>query len=147
MSWFLGFILINVLVILVWVLFLVFFKLLIIKVLVYFMFWLVLMGLIYGILLVVVMGFGVFYLEVGFLFEGVQVLFDYFNGVLIGWLYYLVFDLFVGVWIVCDVQCCEILYIVIVFCLFGVFLFGLVGLLFYVMIWFFLGKGFFFDEC
>lgn len=146
MSWSLGFTLINALVIPAWALLLVLPKSPITKALVHSMFWPVLMGSIYGTLLVAAMGFGVSHPEAGFSFEGVQALFDHPNGVLIGWSHYLVFDLFVGAWIARDAQRREISHIVTVPCLLGAFLFGPVGLLLYAMIRFFSGKGFSLDE-
>ena len=146
MSWSLGFTLINALVIPAWALLLVLPKSPITKALVHSLFWPVLMGSIYGTLLVAAMGFGVSHPEAGFSFEGVQALFDHPNGVLIGWSHYLVFDLFVGAWIARDAQRREISHIVTVPCLLGAFLFGPVGLLLYAMIRFFSGKGFSLDE-
>ncbi len=146
MSWSLGFTLINALVIPAWALLLVLPKSPITKALVHSMFWPVLMGSIYGALLVAAIGFGVSHPEAGFSFEGVQALFDHPNGVLIGWSHYLVFDLFVGAWIARDAQRREISHIVTVPCLLGAFLFGPVGLLLYAMIRFFSGKGFSLDE-
>ena len=142
MSWDLGFTLINASVIPAWALLLVLPKSPITKALVHSMFWPVLLGAVYGALLIGALFFGLSHPEAGFSFTGVQALFDHPNGVLIGWSHYLVFDLFVGAWIARDAQRREISHLTTVPCILGAFLFGPVGLLLYAIIRFVSGKGF-----
>ena len=146
MSWDLGYNLINALVVPAWALLLVLPKSPITKSLVHSMLWPVLLGSIYGALLIGAMGFGLSHPDAGFSFEGVQALFDHPNGILVGWTHYLVFDLFVGAWIARDARRLEISHIVTVPCLLGAFLFGPVGLLLYALIRLFSGKGFSLNE-
>ncbi len=146
MSWELGYNVINALVVPAWALLLVLPRSPITKALVHSMLWPVLMGVIYTVLLIGSMFFGLSHPDAGFSFTGVQALFDHPNGLLVGWTHYLVFDLFVGAWIVRDAQRREISHIVTVPCLLGAFLFGPVGLLLYAMIRVFSGKGFSLDE-
>ena len=146
MSWEMGYSVINALVLPAWALLLVLPKSPITRALVHSMFWPVLMGTIYGVLLVAAMFFGLSHPDAGFSFEGVQALFDHPNGLLTGWTHYLVFDLFVGAWIARDAQRREISHLSTIPCLIGAFLFGPVGLLLYAVIRFVSGKGFSLDE-
>ena len=146
MSWDLGYNLINALVVPAWALLLVLPKSPITKALVHSMLWPILLGSIYGALLIGSMFFGLSHPDAGFSFAGVQALFDHPNGILIGWTHYLVFDLFVGAWIARDAQRLGISHIVTIPCLLGAFLFGPVGLLLYAIVRVFSGKGFSLNE-
>ena len=102
MSWELGYNLINALVVPAWALLLVLPKSPITKAPVHSMLWPVMMGLIYTVLLIGSMFFGLAHPDAGFSFTGVQALFDHPNGLLIGWTHYLALDLFAGLWIARD---------------------------------------------
>ena len=65
---------------------------------------------------------------------GVSAFFSHPNGVLIGWLHYLVFDLFVGSWIGRDGARRGIAHWKLVPCLFFTLMFGPIGLLLYIML-------------
>jgi len=66
--------------------------------------------------------------------EGVRQTFQNENMLLAGWVHYLVFDLFVGAWIVRNARRREIWYPLVVPCLFLTFLMGPVGLLVYLVL-------------
>jgi hypothetical protein len=63
--------------------------------------------------------------------EGVMLFFSQPHGVLVGWVHYLVFDLFVGAWIVRDARRRGIHHALIVPCLFFTLMLGPIGLLLY----------------
>lgn len=73
--------------------------------------------------------------------SGVMALFDHPNGILLGWVHYLVFDLFVGAWIGRDALKRDINQWVVAPCLFFTLMFGPVGLLMYFAVRKFNGKG------
>ena len=73
--------------------------------------------------------------------EGVTQLFARPDFVLIGWVHYLAFDLWVGIWEVGDAQRRGISHFLVVPCLFFTFMFGPVGLLFYLVIRNILSRG------
>lgn len=141
MSWEYGYNLINILVVPAWALLLVLPRSPVTKSMVHSMFWPILMGSIYTVLLIGSMFFGLSHPDAGFSFTGVQALFDHPNGLLVGWTHYLVFDLFVGAWIARDAQRRQIAHGMTIPCLLGAFLFGPVGLLLYALIRIFTGKG------
>ncbi|MEZ5893993.1 MAG: ABA4-like family protein [Parvularculaceae bacterium] len=64
----------------------------------------------------------------------VSAIFDHPNGVIIGWMHYLVFDLFVGAWIGRDAIRQNLPHLAVAPCLVGAFMFGPVGLLAYVLL-------------
>jgi hypothetical protein len=71
----------------------------------------------------------------------VSAIFDHPNGVILGWSHYLVFDLFVGAWIARDSQRLGINHFLTIPCLFFTFMAGPFGLLLYIPIRHFVGKG------
>lgn len=71
---------------------------------------------------------------------GVMKLFTNEWAVLAGWIHYLAFDLFVGVWEVRDSQSKGISHWFVVPCLFFTFMLGPIGLLIYALLRFFLAK-------
>lgn len=73
--------------------------------------------------------------------NGVLTLFSRPIGVLTGWTHYLVFDLFVGAWIGRDAIARKIPHLLIIPCLFFTLMFGPVGLLLYIAIRLFMGRG------
>ncbi len=146
MTWETGYTIINALVLPAWAMLILLPKAQVTKLTVHSMFWPVLMGSIYAVLLIAAMGFGVSHPDAGFTFAGVQALFDHPNGLLIGWSHYLVFDLFVGAWIGRDAQRQGISHWPTVPCMLGAFLFGPVGLLLYAILRLILGKGFSLSE-
>ena len=78
--------------------------------------------------------------------EGVKTLFANDYVLVAGWVHYLVFDLFVGSWILRDSQRREINHFIIIPCLLGSFLFGPAGLVLYFAIRGALRKLVFIDE-
>ena len=72
---------------------------------------------------------------------GVRQIFASDMGVVVGWAHYLVFDLFVGAWIVRDSTRRGINHLAIVPCLLFTFMLGPIGLLMYVALRKFTGKG------
>lgn len=66
--------------------------------------------------------------------EGVMLFFSQPHGVLVGWVHYLVFDLFVGAWEVRDARRRGIHHALVVPCLFLTLMLGPAGLLLYVVI-------------
>ncbi|NJM51170.1 MAG: DUF4281 domain-containing protein [Sphingomonadales bacterium] len=72
--------------------------------------------------------------------SGVMALFDSPGGATIGWLHYLAFDLFVGIWIARNADRHAIARIWQIPCLFFTLMFGPVGLLLYLILRSFLGK-------
>lgn len=89
----------------VWLLFVLVLRWFFIRVLVYSGFYLIVYGLFYVGFLGVVFLVNVVVGGDMFMLDGVMMFFDNFVGVLGVWSYYFVFDLFVGVWIGCDVFC------------------------------------------
>ena len=71
---------------------------------------------------------------------GVMALFDTKGGATIGWIHYLAFDLFVGIWIARNADRHGISRLWQVPCLFFCFMLGAVGLLLYLILRHFLGK-------
>ena len=142
MTWETGFSVINLLVLPAWALLVFLPRARITQAAVHSMLYPVILGAIYGTLLVAAIGFGVSDPDAGFTFAGVQALFDHPNGVIIGWSHYLVFDLFVGAWIARDAQRLEIVHWQTIPCMLGSFLFGPVGLLLYALLRLIKGKGF-----
>ncbi len=71
---------------------------------------------------------------------GVMKLFTYEWVVLAGWIHYLAFDLFVGVWEVKDAQAKGISHWLVIPCLFLTFMLGPIGFLLYSILRFFLTK-------
>ncbi len=63
--------------------------------------------------------------------EAVMLLFTVPQGVLIGWVHYLVFDLFIGAWEVRDAKRHDIPHLALVPCLFFTLMLGPIGLLMY----------------
>jgi len=141
MSWETGYTIINALVVPAWALLIFLPRARITSTAVHSMFWPVLMGSVYAILLIAAMAFGQSHPDAGFTFTGVQALFDHPNGILVGWTHYLAFDLFVGAWIGRDSQRQGIPHWQTIPCLLGAFLFGPVGLLLYALIRLIAGKG------
>ncbi|MCA1626133.1 MAG: DUF4281 domain-containing protein [Acidobacteria bacterium] len=72
---------------------------------------------------------------------GVMKLFTYEWMVLAGWIHYLAFDLFVGVWEVKDAQAKNISHWFVIPCLFLTFMLGPIGFLLYSILRQFLAKG------
>ena len=72
---------------------------------------------------------------------GVMKLFTFEWTVLAGWIHYLAFDLFVGVWEVKDAQTKNISHWLVIPCLFLTFMLGPIGFLLYTILRFFLTKG------
>jgi len=72
---------------------------------------------------------------------GVMKLFTYEWMVLAGWIHYLAFDLFVGVWEVKDAQAKNISHWFVIPCLFLTFMLGPIGFLLYSILRLFLAKG------
>jgi len=72
---------------------------------------------------------------------GVMKLFTYEWMVLAGWIHYLAFDLFVGVWEVKDAQAKNISHWFVIPCLFLTFMVGPIGFLLYSILRLFLAKG------
>lgn len=72
---------------------------------------------------------------------GVMKLFTYEWVVLAGWIHYLAFDLFVGVWEVKDAQAKNISHWFVIPCLFLTFMLGPIGFLLYSILRLFLAKG------
>ena len=72
---------------------------------------------------------------------GVMKLFTYEWTVLAGWIHYLAFDLFVGVWEVKDAQAKNISHWFVIPCLFLTFMLGPIGFLLYSILRLFLAKG------
>lgn len=72
---------------------------------------------------------------------GVMKLFTYEWMVLAGWIHYLAFDLFVGVWEVKDAQAKNISHWFVIPCLFLTFMLGSIGFLLYSILRLFLAKG------
>ena len=106
----------------------------------------VLFALIFGSIYTFYMGYMYFFVEAdpdgSFMsIKGVQTLFAHPVGMLIGWAHYLVFDLFVGAWIVRDSTRRGINHLAIVPCLLFTFMLGPIGLLMYVALRKFTGKG------
>lgn len=66
--------------------------------------------------------------------QGVMLFFSQPHGVLVGWVHYLVFDLFVGAWEVRDAQRRGIHHALVVPCLAFTFMLGPIGLLLYVLV-------------
>ena len=146
MTWDMGFVAINALVLPAWAMLIFLPKARITNTAVHSMLWPMVMGSIYTVLLIAAMGFGVGDPNAGFSLPGVQALFDHPNGVLIGWSHYLAFDLFVGAWIGRDALRRGVPHWQTVPCLLGSFAFGPVGLLLYALIRVFTGKGFALSE-
>lgn len=73
--------------------------------------------------------------------KGVQTLFSEPIGMLIGWTHYLVFDLFVGAWIGRDSQRRGVKHLTVVPCLLFTYMLGPIGLLMYLILRKFTGKG------
>jgi len=73
--------------------------------------------------------------------EGVRALFSVDIGILVGWIHYLVFDLFVGAWEARDAKRRGLSHWLLVPCLFFTFMAGPMGLLLYVIIRKLSGKG------
>ena len=142
MTWDMGFVAINALVLPAWAMLIFLPKARITNTAVHSMLWPMVMGSIYTVLLIAAMGFGVGDPNAGFSLPGVQALFDHPNGVLIGWSHYLAFDLFVGAWIGRDALRRGVPHWQTVPCLLGSFAFGPVGLLLYALLRVFTGKGF-----
>jgi len=71
----------------------------------------------------------------------VMKLFTYEWAVLAGWIHYLAFDLFVGVWEVKDAQAKNISHWFVIPCLFLTFMFGPIGFLLYSILRLFLARG------
>lgn len=146
MTWDMGFVAINALVLPAWAMLIFLPKARITNTAVHSMLWPMVMGSIYTVLLIAAMGFGVGDPNAGFSLPGVQALFDHPNGVLIGWSHYLAFDLFVGAWIGRDALRRGVPHWQTVPCLLGSFAFGPVGLLLYALLRVFTGKGFALSE-
>ncbi len=92
------------------------------------------LGSFYAVCLALSMFFGVSSEEAGFASIGaVSALFDHPNGVLIGWSHYLVFDLFVGAWIGRDALRRGVTHWLAAPGMLFSFVFGPVGLLFYLI--------------
>jgi prepilin signal peptidase PulO-like enzyme (type II secretory pathway) len=72
---------------------------------------------------------------------GVMKLFTYEWTVLAGWIHYLAFDLFVGIWEVKDAQAKNISHWFVIPCLFLTFMLGPIGFLLYSILRLFLAKG------
>jgi hypothetical protein len=66
--------------------------------------------------------------------EGLRITLQNKNMLLAGWVHYLIFDLFVGAWIVRDARRRELWYPLVVPCLFLTFLMGPIGLLVYLVL-------------
>lgn len=66
--------------------------------------------------------------------EGVHSLFQVKEAVLVGWLHYLAFDLFVGLWEIKDSQKRGVPHLLVIPCLIFTFMMGPVGLLLYFLI-------------
>lgn len=93
------------------------------------------MGGIYLATLVAAIFFGQSAEGVGFSsLAAVALLFDHPNGVIVGWTHYLVFDLFVGAWISRDAQRRKIPHLIVIPGLISAFLFGPIGLLYYMLL-------------
>lgn len=73
--------------------------------------------------------------------EGVRAIFASDIGVLVGWIHYLVFDLFVGAWIARDGRRRGVPHLPLIPCLLLAFMFGPVGLLLYLIMRKLMGKG------
>jgi len=71
----------------------------------------------------------------------VMKLFTYEWMVLAGWIHYLAFDLFIGVWEVKDAQAKNISHWFVILCLFLTFMLGPIGFLLYSILRLFLAKG------
>ena len=142
MTWDMGFVAINALVMPAWAMLIFLPKARITNSAVHSMLWPLVMGGIYTVLLIGAMGFGLGDPEAGFSLQGVQALFDHPNGVLIGWSHYLAFDLFVGAWIGRDALRRGVPHWQTVPCLLGSYIFGPVGLVLYALIRLLTGKGF-----
>lgn len=141
MDWDTGFIVINALVMPAWALLVFLPRARITKAAVHSMFWPLLIGGIYTVLLIGGMFFGLSHPDAGFSFSGVQALFDHPNGILIGWSHYLVFDLFVGAWIARDAQRLGLPHWQTVPCILGSYVFGPFGLVLYAGLRLIHGKG------
>lgn len=77
---------------------------------------------------------------------GVSAFFSHSNGVLVGWLHYLVFDLFVGAWIARDGARKNIAHWKLLPCMFFALMLGPVGLLLYMVLRKFEGASLALDE-
>lgn len=73
--------------------------------------------------------------------EGVRALFSVDVGILVGWIHYLVFDLFVGAWEARDAKRRGFSHWLLIPCLFFTFMAGPLGLLLYVLLRKATGKG------
>ena len=68
-----------------------------------------------------------------FTLEGVAILFDHPNGVLIGWSHFLAFDLFVGAWVARDAQRRDYNHLIVAPMILLSYLYGPIGLIAYMI--------------
>lgn len=108
----------------------------------------VVLGIFYFVVMMLQIFFGYGAVDGGNFFTvgGVSALFQHPHGVMIGWSHYLVFDLFVGAWMGRDATRRGIPHLLTVPCMLLAFIFGPLGLLAYVLLRLFTGKGWALDE-